>query len=189
MTHGTFVWSDLSALDLDKARAFYQEAFGWTYSEESNGYLTAKTEQGAHAGLYTMPDRFQQLGMPSFWMSYISVDDVDTAIERAIASSGKAEIKPSGFPENGRFALTRDPLGAGFTVFERPQFTFARGRGIARRAFALHVSDAADVMSFYEALFGWSFDWVAPSRWSIGLHGKKVAGLLEIPDQNLRGQE
>lgn len=50
-------------------------------------------------------------GLPSFWMPYIEVVDIDAAIERAQQAVGKVEVGPSAFDVNTSIALIRDPLG------------------------------------------------------------------------------
>ncbi|MEL7026191.1 MAG: VOC family protein [Pseudomonadota bacterium] len=183
MAHGDVIWADLSTFDIPTAKAFYGRALGWTFSE-AGGYHVARSASGDVAGLYEMPQKFLAIRMPSFWMSYFEVESADAAAETATRLGGKVEVGPEDQAGLGRFALIRDPLGAGFTVLERPEFSGAEGR-----SHALIVSDADAILPFYQALFGWSFASVAQDVWSINLGDKPVAELHEIPDPAVRGKE
>jgi len=94
-----FIWADLSTFDIQSAKRFYNQCFGWEYQALDDGYLSCLVQDSPTAGLYTMPEKFQGMGMPSFWMSYVHVDDLEKIVRLADA-------------------LIRDPAGAGFTCYE-----------------------------------------------------------------------
>lgn len=187
MPHGDLIWADLSTFDLSKAEAFYARAFGWRFGGDA--YRVAANASGEVAGLYTMPEKFVKIRMPSFWMSYIEVDSADRAAEIATQLGGKVEFGPVDEPGAGRIALIRDPLGAGFTVVEAPTFNGAWTGPGARAAHALIISNASAVISFYEALFGWKFSEHGDATWTIARAGTTIAELHEIPDPAIRGTE
>lgn len=181
--HGTFVWADLSTFRNDVTEAFYTRVMGWRFAD---GVAHAG---GAPTGmLYTMPEKFQAIGMPSFWMSYIAVDDVAASVETAAARGGKVELGPVPY-EGGQIALIRDPLGAGFTVYEGPAIKGATSAAGARMGHALFVSDGAAVAGFYEALFGWSFRPAEAGVQSVTLNGTHLFHAHTIPDPAIRGKE
>ncbi|MEM6984895.1 MAG: VOC family protein [Pseudomonadota bacterium] len=156
-TTNQFVWVDLSTFDLSAAKAFYAHCFGWAYHEADDGYEVCLANRVAVAGLYTMPEVFQKMGMPSFWMSYVQVADLDLTVSRAEALGAKIEIRPQAGPGDSRIALIRDPAGAGFTCLEG-DWGVARSdkNGADRPAWhELHVSDVELVKNFYEGVFGW----------------------------------
>lgn len=187
MAHGHFLWADLSTFRLDVTLAFYERYLGWTFSNDA--YHIASTEIGPVAALYRMPDKFQAIRMPSFWMSYIGVENVNTAVGLAADNGGKVELGPEPFEGGGQFALIRDPLGAGFTVYEgRAVSGVIAGPG-ARVGHGLFVSDAAAVRPFYAALFGWSFDHISDAVWAIRSGPETLGHLHHIPDPALRGKE
>ena len=76
----TFTWVDLSTFDIDTARDFYQLCFGWRYQEIEQGYLVSSSHGGSSTGLFKMPEELEKIGMPSFWMSYVHVDDLDAKV-------------------------------------------------------------------------------------------------------------
>lgn len=186
--HGQFIWADLSSYHPAKTRPFYTEVLGWQF--EGDDYSIGLTGGRPVAGLYQMPEKFVDMGMPSFWMSYIQVDDVTVTTQRAADTGAIVEIGPSDFANGGRYALIRDPLGAGFTVYEGPDMTGTTEGAGSRFAHALFVSDAAKVMPFYEGLFGWHFAPLTGDSWEITTStGSTGAHLYEVPDPAVRGKE
>lgn len=190
MAQGEFIWCDLSAYDLPRAMRFYADVLNWRWSgADDTGTYLASTGSAPVASLYQMPERFMAMGMPSFWMSYISVDDADRVAERALNLGGKVEIGPEELPDRGRFALIRDPLGAGFTILEgepgaKPDVTAGQ-----RAGHALFVSALSTIKQFYETLFDWSFGALENGIASVFLNGKLVFHCHEIPDPAVRGKE
>ena len=184
MAHGQFIWADVSSFRPEVTRAFYNKVFGWRF----DGYV-GQCASGPVAGLFEMPEFFQKIRMPSFWMSYIAVDDVVAAIETATAQGGKVELGPEPFEGGGQIALIRDPLGAGFTVYQGDALAGVTKGPFARVVHGLFVSDANAVRGFYQALFGWSIGEAAEGVAPIRNGDAVVAHLHEIPDPAIRGPE
>ncbi|WP_371225749.1 VOC family protein [Roseovarius sp. 2305UL8-3] len=190
MAHGDFIWCDLSAYDPPRAMRFYAGVFGWRWSgaDESGTYL-ASAGGAPVASLYQMPEKFMQMGMPSFWMSYIAVDDAEAVVEQAKLLGGKVELGPADYPGGGRYALIRDPLGAGFTVLQGEAGSVAGTTPGLRAGHGLFVSDIEAIQPFYEALFGWSFGTVEAGIAQVHLRGTVLFHCHEIPDPAVRGKE
>ena len=55
--------------------------------------------------------------VPSYWMVYFSVDDVDETYRKALATGAHEMLPPSDFP-GGRFAIVSDPQGATFGLLK-----------------------------------------------------------------------
>lgn len=55
--------------------------------------------------------------VPSYWMVYFSVDDVDDAFTRAVAAGATGIVPAVDFP-GGRFAIVTDPQGAMFGLLK-----------------------------------------------------------------------
>jgi predicted enzyme related to lactoylglutathione lyase len=55
--------------------------------------------------------------MPSYWMVYFAVDDVDASFKRALAVGAHEMLPPLDFP-GGRFAIVGDPQGAVFGLLK-----------------------------------------------------------------------
>ena len=131
-----------------------------------------------------MPGKFRGMGMPSFWMSYIQVDDIVRAVGLARELGGKVEFGPQAFGASTSVALIRDPLGAGFTVYRgdelSPRMRNAHPGQMAWNS--LYVSDAQAVIGFYMALFDWQILPDPSSTDSFDVHnarGKLISAIHE----------
>ena len=119
---GSIGWFDLTVPDADRLRDFYAAVVGWTpepvamggYSDYGMNTPDGKTIAGVcHA-------RGSNQGLPSCWMIYITVADLDAALAAALARGGKqiGDIRgPKGAP---RFVCVTDPAGASFMLYEGP---------------------------------------------------------------------
>ena len=195
MAHGDFVWCDLSARHLEEMCAFYEHLFNWKYlrsaTPDGSDYRIAQAVNPV-AGLFAMPEKFDEMGMPCFWMSYIEVASIKEAIEIAKSHGGRVELGPIPGGMGSKVALIRDPLGAGFTVIE--------GKGLQTRTAnprhgdmawnALYLSDAEAVIPFYEALFGWIIEPAdsATGEFDVTINGRHGSAIHQIPDA-IRGRE
>lgn len=188
MEHGEFIWCDLSAYDPKTARAFYTQLFGWVWIEEDGSHLASIAHKPV-ASVYQMPSKFIDMGMPSFWMSYISVESANDTAATAERLGGKVELGPAVYQDRSAFALIRDPLGAGFTVIDTsPTKGATKGPG-ARLGHALFVSDVTAIRDFYTGLFGWSFEDIGGGIYAVHHLDKLLFYAHEIPDPAVRGQE
>lgn len=187
-----FVWCDLSSPRLDKARVFYPTVLGWSLHDtggavRGDDYLIAMAAHRPAAGLYTTPQMYQDMGMPSFWMSYVRVDGLESIVERAIELGARCEIAPTAFDEDSRFALIRDPAGAGFTLLEGddPGGRDEDGRPGRMIWNELHVPELNGVAAFYRDLFDWT---ITPDHTGQGRHqvsgpdGAAVASIVEMAE-------
>ena len=55
--------------------------------------------------------------MPSFWLPYFLVTDVDASAEKVKSLGGQIHMGPQDIPGTGRFAVIQDPQGAAFCMF------------------------------------------------------------------------
>jgi len=190
LAHGDFIWCDLATGDPAGASAFYTEIFGWRETGaieiDTGPYRVFSCAGGEVAGVYEMPGKFQSMGLPNFWMSYIEVDDVSQAVETANRHGGKVELGPIDFFDGASVALIRDPLGAGFTVYQGPPLgTAVQTPKPGQRVWhSLHTSDAKAVMPFYESLFGWAREETATgSVFARDSAGGKIAEIQELSEE------
>ena len=122
----TMGWAELNSRGFEKASSFYKKVFGWGEK---------KSDMGEGMGQYT---EFQLSGdsiaggmemnpmvpaeVPSYWMVYFNVEDVDKSFKSATEHGGKEMLAPQDMP-GGRFAIVSDPQGAAFGLLkmdERP---------------------------------------------------------------------
>jgi predicted enzyme related to lactoylglutathione lyase len=120
-TPGAFCWLDLAASDAELARAFYAQAFGWTFSEESalGGRYTRCHAGGRPVGTIYALNRAQlEHGVPSHWTPYIGVGSVRASAQRVVAAGGRLLVPPLEVPGVARIALAQDAVGALFGLWQ-----------------------------------------------------------------------
>ncbi len=117
---GEFVWQDLMTEDAEKSRAFYEQLFGWTFERSERlgkPYLIAHTGSRAIAGIAQV-ERRRPDGPTAQWVSYLAVDNVDSAVARVAAAGGRVLVAPAD-ARVGRMAIAVDPQGAQLGLVRR----------------------------------------------------------------------
>jgi predicted enzyme related to lactoylglutathione lyase len=110
-------WVELNSRDLEGVRPFYRSVFGWGEKTSSMGegqgsYTEWQLDGNSVAGAMSMPPGVPS-GVPSFWMVYFQVGDLDAAVEKANSLGARTQMGPAEYP-GGRFAVLQDPQGAVF---------------------------------------------------------------------------
>jgi predicted enzyme related to lactoylglutathione lyase len=118
---GTFAWAELSSRGVDKALPFYQKVFGWTTKTSDMGpdsppYNEFQLGGESIAGGQEMQPMVPAQ-VPSYWLAYFGVDDVDKSFKTATQAGAKEIVAPMDFP-GGRFAIVSDPQGAAFGLLK-----------------------------------------------------------------------
>jgi uncharacterized protein len=112
----TFTWAELSARGMDRAIPFYAAVFGWdTMEREMPGgppYVMFQLAGTDVAGGMEMSPMVPA-EVPSYWMVYFGVEDVDASFTTALEAGAREMMAPTAFP-GGRFAILGDPQGAAF---------------------------------------------------------------------------
>ena len=116
--HGAMCWNELYTTDIEAARKFYTELFGWKL-KVSPDYTEAHVGEVATGGM--MQIRPDMQGMPPNWMPYFMVNDTDAAVNTAKANGGAAHHGPMDIPNVGRFAVMGDPQHASFALITLKQ--------------------------------------------------------------------
>jgi uncharacterized protein len=117
---GVFVWDELLTSDVDAAKSFYTEVFGWGAREMEMGGMGTYTmfQRGDTdiAGCMRLPEGLEA---PPHWLPYVGVEDVDGTVARVKELGGNVLAEPMDIPNNiGRFAVLQDPAGAVVGVFK-----------------------------------------------------------------------
>jgi uncharacterized protein len=116
---GTFAWAELNARGLDKDTSFYHEVFDWhTRVSPMGDEPSAPMYTEFLVGSDSVAGGMEMLAMvpaamPSYWLSYFGVDDVDAAHKKAVGLGAKELLAPRDFA-GGRFSIVSDPHGAAF---------------------------------------------------------------------------
>jgi predicted enzyme related to lactoylglutathione lyase len=110
--HGTFVWNELRTRDVEKAKAFYGGALGWTFEAfpaSEMPYWVAKQGDTYVGGLMELQGAMAEL--EPGWFGFIEVDDVDARTAKAKTAGAEILREPFDVPTVGRIAILRDPTG------------------------------------------------------------------------------
>jgi predicted enzyme related to lactoylglutathione lyase len=111
---GKFIWRDLMTDDIPSVKKFYSELFGWTYMDVANGdndYTVILSEGKPIAGMFKLRD-VKAEHKYSQWISYISVADMNQAINYTKNSGGKIYREPFELPNRGTVAYVFDSQNA-----------------------------------------------------------------------------
>jgi predicted enzyme related to lactoylglutathione lyase len=115
-------WAELNARGFHKAESFYKNLFGWgekktpASAENPTEYTEFQAGGQSIAGGMEM-NPMVPAEVPSYWMVYFNVDNVDKAFDKVIAEGGKEMLSPMDMP-GGRFAIVSDPQGASFGLLK-----------------------------------------------------------------------
>ncbi|WP_234859085.1 VOC family protein [Aquimarina aquimarini] len=178
------IFTDLSTYSPEKSISFYEKIFGWKYHKNDDYYI-AYLNNKIVAGLYDTPNKFKQMRMPHFWMTYFEVKNVEETVTKAKKSGGIIEIS-STINGLGTIALIRDPQGAGFTIYEEGRLKNVRTQNTPNTLLwnELHVSNANKVLPFYQEIFDWQTIKNEQGVYTIFNHkNQHIIDILEISNQ------
>jgi uncharacterized protein len=126
---GALTWNELTTNDVEGAKAFYGQVFGWQTSsiEFAGGEYTIIHPAGAEPkqgpadeggnGMAGIMDGSQlPEGTPNFWMVYFQVEDPDATAAKAEELGGSVMNPPFDAEGVGRIAVLADPHSAVFSV-------------------------------------------------------------------------
>jgi uncharacterized protein len=158
---GTFCWVDLATTDPEGARTFYTGLFGWKAESapgESGGmYALMHLDGDEVGGIYELDEERRKRGLPSHWLSYVSVESADATVSRARELGAQVCGEPSESYAGARMAVVVDPAGASLAVWQPGTWPgAARVNDVGCMAWnELQTRDPAAAGDFYSGLFGW----------------------------------
>ena len=160
--NGTFSWVDLTTTDPDAAKTFYSSLFGWEIVDvpvgNGNVYTMFQLEGRDVAALSGMNPAQQAEGIPPYWTSYVSVDNLDETTANVTALGGSLLARPCDVFDAGRMALVQDPIGANFALWEAKKHIGAKLVNMPNALVwnELATRETEKATAFYTALFGWT---------------------------------
>ena len=115
---GRFSWHELMTTDRVAAFAFYRALFGWEINGEMDmggGEMYSMYGHGEkmYGGMFNATG--DMAGMHPFWLVYIHVKDVGSAVAAA-TKAGATVHRPQMDIPGGSIAILGDPQGAGFAL-------------------------------------------------------------------------
>jgi predicted enzyme related to lactoylglutathione lyase len=180
---GTPSWVDLATSDAESARAFYTALFGWEDEKQGEGpgcYTMLRKDGRDVAALFPAGPE----NGPPHWNTYVTVADLDTAVEKAEPAGGGVIMPPSDVMGMGRMAVVSDPAGAVLALWEPRGYIGARlvNEPGAFCWSELTTSDRERAAAFYGAVLGWSSrtNTMGPMTYTEFQNGVcTVAGMME----------
>ncbi|MCX4241194.1 VOC family protein [Paraliomyxa miuraensis] len=112
---GRFCWESLAAKDLEQAKAFYTEVYGWKTSE-FNGMTVFGVGEGMENQVADL--MLAQEGMPAYWGSHVVVESAADARAKAKRLGGTILAEEIAVPGVGLISVVQDPQGAVISLFQ-----------------------------------------------------------------------
>jgi predicted enzyme related to lactoylglutathione lyase len=179
---GEPTWVDLSTSDMEGARAFYGDLFGWEFeqgAEEFGGYSIFRKNGKQVAGV--MPKMSPE--QPVAWSCYVSTADADKTTELVQSAGGTVLAPPMDVGDIGRMAVYLDSHGAVIGVWQPRLHTGAElveEEGV-NNWIELASRDQDKAIAFYEQVFGWQAQ-RNPGYTEFTLADTAVAGCMDMPE-------
>lgn len=177
-------WTELGTSDLEAAKRFYADVFGWRPETdpraEAGGYTLAHLGDASVAALTPL---FQE-SQPVAWNVSFAVPDVDTTVRAVQDAGGAVVLEPMDVFDLGRFAVVADPGGAVFQLWQARSFA---GAGLFNAPGALGwvelMTRTPDlVTAFYTTVFGWTVN-ASEHYTQWGIDGADFGGMVEMGDK------
>jgi predicted enzyme related to lactoylglutathione lyase len=186
---GKVIWNDLITEDIASAKTFYSGLFGWTFEEmplrDGREYVIARSGDQYVAGILSVGPKPNE--DVSRWLPYISIDNVDLAIDRSVRGGATVVAGPRDV-SLGRVAAIIDPEGAVVGLArsdlgdpDDSATSAAPGRVVWSELLA---SDPAAASAFYRDVVGYDVEAVerrGGRHTFLSNKGVQRAGILERP--------
>lgn len=117
-----YSWNELLTSDIEGAKAFYNQVFGWEYAGQDMGpggmyWVIQGGEEGGLGGLMARPDNYPAQA-PDTWAVYFTVADLDAKVAAATAAGASVANAPMTVPGIGTFAVMLDPKHGMFAMIQ-----------------------------------------------------------------------
>lgn len=193
---GAFCWVDLATIDVDAAKQFYGELFGWEFVEEPMedglSYFMALKNQRPVAGLFSQPEAMRQQQIPPHWQSYINVEDLDATLALWQQQGGTVIMPAFDVMNAGRMATVKDPTNAVVSLWQAKE---SIGAELVSEVSTfcwteLQTRGAERAAEFYQQVFGWEIDIddKPPNYVRCSVNGTLSCGIFDLDKINLPPQ-
>lgn len=114
---GNWIWQEVWSQDIAQSQSFYQQLGAYKQETQTigeNDYAYLSVNDTPAVGFVKNANQ----DIPTAWVNYIKVDDVNATVAKVTANGGIVLMAPNEAVRNGTVAVVRDPAGAGFVVQE-----------------------------------------------------------------------
>jgi predicted enzyme related to lactoylglutathione lyase len=123
--NGRVVWHDLLTTTPEASREFYGRLFGWTFEKPGidiglggdEDYMLIRHDGRLIGGMIDANTLNRDVNI-SQWVTMISVDDLDAAVERVTDNGGKILTQPTKLASRGSLAVLEGPTGELFAMLQ-----------------------------------------------------------------------
>jgi len=183
---GTPSWVDLTTPDREATTRFYGEVLGWDFQvgpAEMNHYTMCTVRGRPAAGVNPQAEDDDS---PVAWTVYLSVDEIDGAVERIGKAGGSVFFGPIDVMDQGRMAVAADPTGATFGLWQPGAH---RGAEVVNEPGALTWEDCLSTdpgaaREFYASVFGYTYEPLpegGPDYTMVKVRDRIIGGLSALP--------
>lgn len=119
--HGEICWHELTTNNVGAAKQFYTELLGWKLKQSEIApveYPEIYVGDRPVGGMIQMTADWGDSLLPSHWMTYIAVDDINQTVEKIKEYGGAVCIPPFDAPKVGLISVVNDPGGASFSIIQ-----------------------------------------------------------------------
>lgn len=113
---GTLCWNELNTREVDTALTFYETVFGLK-AQRSEMYNEFHLGDRVVGACMPMPE-MAPAEVPSFWMAYFAVADIESSTAQAKELGGSSMVEMMDAGDVGRFSVLADPMGAVFSIIQ-----------------------------------------------------------------------
>ena len=182
---GTPCWVDLMTTDIEAARTFYGDLFGWEFDigpAETGNYSSALIDGRRVAGIFTM-----DADHPPVWSTYLATSDTDATSDDAVRAGGTVISPAMDVMDLGRMAVLKDPTGGTFGAWQAGThfgFQVSNETGaVIWNELLTREYDAA--REFYAAVFSYSYTDMGDAGFqysTVEVDGNTVGGIGTLPE-------
>lgn len=118
---GEFSWHELLTTDYEAGLDFYQALFGWEKMDAMDMGPAGIYQMYGRGGLPLggMFNKTADMPGPPYWLYYIRVEDVHTAVEKAKSLGATLLHGPMEVPGGDHIAQLTDPQGGAFAIHHK----------------------------------------------------------------------
>ena len=154
-TPGAFCWNKLHTPDVEASTHFYGQLFGWAlqpFEQSAVPYFIIQNSGRANGGITEA-----QEGMPTAWLVYFAVEDINDGLAKVGELGGDTIVGPIDIGV-AKIGIVSDPQGGVFALyFAHFHLSVAAAVGFIA-LFGIAVMDGIIILSQYNQLIDEGFD-------------------------------